>query len=78
MIVTARLAWDALFRSLRNQGREVFNGPGDFSVTERLGEGSPASPCSGVMGEEQVDHVCRGLRAVIRSATSRRCTGGSA
>jgi dTDP-4-amino-4,6-dideoxygalactose transaminase len=36
--------------------------PGDFPVTEELGEVSLALPFSGVMTEEQVDMVCDALR----------------
>lgn len=39
--------------------------PGDFAVTERLGEVSLALPFSGVMREEQVDYVCAQLRAAL-------------
>jgi dTDP-4-amino-4,6-dideoxygalactose transaminase len=39
--------------------------PGDFPVTEYLGEVSLALPFSGVMTEEQVDHVCEHLRASV-------------
>jgi len=39
--------------------------PGDFPVTERLGELSLALPFSGVMSEEQVDFVCAQLAAVL-------------
>jgi perosamine synthetase len=42
---------------------------GDFPVTEYLGDVSLALPFSGVMTEEQVEYVCRQLRAGIsRSA----------
>ncbi|MBX0330468.1 DegT/DnrJ/EryC1/StrS family aminotransferase [Oscillochloris sp. ZM17-4] len=37
--------------------------PGDFPVTERLGDVSLALPFSGVMTEDQVDYVCHHLRA---------------
>ncbi|HSB89626.1 MAG TPA: DegT/DnrJ/EryC1/StrS family aminotransferase [Anaerolineales bacterium] len=39
--------------------------PGDFPVTEDLGRRSLALPFSGVMTEDQVDEVCRGLREAI-------------
>ncbi len=39
--------------------------PGDFPVTEDLGERGLALPFSGIMSEEQVDHVCRALRQVL-------------
>jgi perosamine synthetase len=38
---------------------------GDFPVTERLGEQSLALPFSSVMTEEQVDVVCRELKAAV-------------
>ena len=39
--------------------------PGDFPVTEDLGERGLALPFSGVMSEEQVDLVCQALREVL-------------
>ena len=39
--------------------------PGDFPVTERLGDESLALPFSGVMTEEQVDTVCFALRKAL-------------
>ena len=36
--------------------------PGDFPVTEDLGNRGLALPFSGMMTEEQVDMVCRTLR----------------
>lgn len=39
--------------------------PGDFPITEDLGERGLALPFSGVMTEEQVDLVCRTLKEVI-------------
>ncbi len=39
--------------------------PGDFPVTEDLGERGLALPFSGKMTEEQVDQVCRALQAVL-------------
>ena len=36
--------------------------PGDFPVTEDLGERGLALPFSGVMTEDQVELVCRALR----------------
>lgn len=39
--------------------------PGDFPVTEDLGARGLALPFSGVMGEEQVDLVCRTLESVL-------------
>lgn len=41
--------------------------PGDFPVTEHLGEISLALPFSSVMTEDQVDYVCRHLIATVRS-----------
>jgi dTDP-4-amino-4,6-dideoxygalactose transaminase len=38
---------------------------GDFPITEDLGERGLALPFSGVMKEEQVDHVCRELRNAL-------------
>ncbi|MCZ7574872.1 MAG: DegT/DnrJ/EryC1/StrS family aminotransferase [Ardenticatenaceae bacterium] len=37
---------------------------GDFPVTEALGDGSLALPCSGVMSEAEVDEVCEQLLKV--------------
>jgi perosamine synthetase len=39
--------------------------PGDFPVTEDLGERGLALPFSGKMAEEQVDVVCRALQGVL-------------
>ncbi len=39
--------------------------PGDFPVTEELGERGVALPFSGMMSEGQVDLVCRALREVL-------------
>ncbi len=39
--------------------------PGDFPITEDLGERGLALPFSGVMTEEQVDLVCRTLQEVL-------------
>jgi dTDP-4-amino-4,6-dideoxygalactose transaminase len=39
--------------------------PGDFPVTEDLGERGLALPFSGLMSEEQVEQVCRALQAVL-------------
>jgi dTDP-4-amino-4,6-dideoxygalactose transaminase len=41
---------------------------GDFPVSEYLGDISLALPFSGVMTEEQVDHVCRMLSSVVEQA----------
>lgn len=43
---------------------------GDFPVTEYLGDVSLALPFSGVMTEDQVDHVCERLRSATRLAVS--------
>jgi dTDP-4-amino-4,6-dideoxygalactose transaminase len=42
--------------------------PGDFPVTEDLGQRGVAVPFSGVMTEAQVDYVCEALRAEILRA----------
>jgi perosamine synthetase len=39
--------------------------PGDFPITEDLGQRGLALPFSGVMTEAQVDYVCRSLQQVI-------------
>jgi dTDP-4-amino-4,6-dideoxygalactose transaminase len=39
--------------------------PGDFPITEDLGQRSLALPFSSVMDEEQVEHVCNTLRSVL-------------
>jgi dTDP-4-amino-4,6-dideoxygalactose transaminase len=39
--------------------------PGDFPVTEDLGERGLALPFSGMMSEEQVELVCRELRELL-------------
>ena len=43
---------------------------GDFPETERLGDISLALPFSGVMTEEQVEHVCSTLRHILLRNTS--------
>ena len=43
--------------------------PGDFPVTEDLGQRGLALPFSGVMSESEVDLVCQELRAVIDRVT---------
>ena len=40
--------------------------PGDFPVTEDLGRRGLALPFSGVMGEEQVERVCKALYSVLK------------
>jgi dTDP-4-amino-4,6-dideoxygalactose transaminase len=37
--------------------------PGNFPITENLGDVSLALPFSGVMTEDQVEYVCQQLRA---------------
>jgi len=39
---------------------------GDFPVTEAVGRSALALPFSSVMTEEQVDYVCKALRAIVR------------
>jgi perosamine synthetase len=51
--------------------------PGDFPVTERLGEISLALPFSGVMTEDQVELVCRELRLALGRSVSRELTVGA-
>jgi dTDP-4-amino-4,6-dideoxygalactose transaminase len=41
--------------------------PGDFPVTEDLGERGLALPFSGVMNEAQVDYVCRELQLALQA-----------
>lgn len=41
---------------------------GDFPVTESLGDMSLALPFSGVMTEEQVEHVCERLRRITEAS----------
>jgi perosamine synthetase len=43
--------------------------PGDFPVTEDLGQRGLALPFSGVMSEDQVDQVCRILEKVLETAS---------
>jgi len=40
---------------------------GDFPVTEAVGRSALALPFSSVMTEEQVDYVCKALRAIVRT-----------
>ena len=74
MIVTNDAEKTGPLRSLRNQGRDVFDSwlshtrlgfNYRLNVTESLGDASLALPFSGVMTEEQVDRVCRELVAVL-------------
>jgi perosamine synthetase len=41
--------------------------PGDFPITEDLGQRGLALPFSGVMREDQVDQVCRSLHKVLEN-----------
>ena len=54
MIVTARPEWDALFRSLRNQGRDVFDG---WLAHTRLGYNYRLDELSAALGAVQVDRL---------------------
>lgn len=47
---------------------------GNFPVSERIGRSSLALPFSGLMTEEQVDHVCSCLRVVLASRDVRAKT----
>ena len=42
--------------------------PGDFPVTEDLGQRGLALPFSGVMSESQVDQVCRVLQKILETS----------
>ena len=44
---------------------------GDFPVTEYLGDVCLALPFSSVMTEEQVDYVCRNLKAIVSRPTQK-------
>lgn len=44
--------------------------PGDFEVTEMLGDVSLALPFSGIMTEDQVDYVCDVLRNILQHTTT--------
>jgi len=46
--------------------------PGDFPITEDLGQRGLALPFSGVMSEAQVDYVCRSLQQVIQKNPLRK------
>jgi perosamine synthetase len=46
--------------------------PGDFPITEDLGQRGLALPFSGVMTETQVDYVCRSLQRVIQKSPLRK------
>ena len=54
MIVTRHADWDALFRSLRNQGRDVFDG---WLTHTRLGYNYRLSELGAALGAEQVDRL---------------------
>jgi dTDP-4-amino-4,6-dideoxygalactose transaminase len=54
MIVTNRPDWDALFRSLRNQGRDVFDG---WLAHSRLGYNYRLDELSAALGAVQVDRL---------------------
>ncbi len=49
--------------------RDTFGyGPGDFPITEKLGQVSLALPFSSVMTEDQVDRVCSALQTLLKSS----------
>jgi dTDP-4-amino-4,6-dideoxygalactose transaminase len=54
MIVTRDEAWDALFRSLRNQGRDVFDG---WLAHTRLGYNYRLDELSAALGVAQIDRL---------------------
>src|SRR5437667_7469580 len=54
MIVTHDPAWDALFRSLRNQGRDVFDG---WLTHSRLGYNYRLDELSAALGVSQVERL---------------------
>ncbi len=54
MIVTRDAAWDALFRSLRNQGRDVFDG---WLAHTRLGYNYRLDELSAALGVAQIDRL---------------------
>jgi dTDP-4-amino-4,6-dideoxygalactose transaminase len=54
MIVTREGAWDALFRSLRNQGRDVFDG---WLAHTRLGYNYRLDELSAALGVAQIDRL---------------------
>jgi perosamine synthetase len=54
MIVTRNEAWDALFRSLRNQGRDVFDG---WLAHTRLGYNYRLDELSAALGVAQIDRL---------------------
>jgi perosamine synthetase len=71
MIVTGDTAWDALFRSLRNQGRDVFDGWLEHS---RLGWNYRMDELSAALGVVQVERLDEILasRARVAGAYGRR------
>jgi dTDP-4-amino-4,6-dideoxygalactose transaminase len=71
MIVTGDAAWDALFRSLRNQGRDVFDGWLEHS---RLGWNYRMDELSAALGAVQVERLDKILarRARVADAYTRR------
>jgi dTDP-4-amino-4,6-dideoxygalactose transaminase len=71
MIVTDDTAWDALFRSLRNQGRDVFDG---WLQHSRLGWNYRMDELSAALGVVQVERLEEILarRARVADAYTRR------
>src|SRR5262249_56521349 len=71
MIVTGDSSWDALFRSLRNQGRDVFDGWLEHS---RLGWNYRMDELSAALGVVQVERLDEILasRARVAAAYTRR------
>jgi perosamine synthetase len=71
MIVTDETAWDALFRSLRNQGRDVFDG---WLQHSRLGWNYRMDELSAALGVVQVERLEEILarRARVAEAYTRR------
>ena len=71
MIVTEDTAWDGLFRSLRNQGRDVFDG---WLQHSRLGWNYRMDELSAALGLAQVERLDEILarRAAVADAYTRR------
>src|SRR5215467_3681455 len=71
MIVTDDTAWDALFRSLRNQGRDVFDG---WLQHSRLGWNYRLDEMSAALGLVQVERLDEILarRARVADAYTQR------
>jgi perosamine synthetase len=65
MLVTRHAEWDALFRSLRNQGRDVFDG---WLQHSRLGYNYRLDELSAALGAVQVDRLEELLRRRERVA----------